>query len=395
MQRITLSCLCGLLLMMTAGCSLTVQNELNTEPRQYLADHLFTAIPEQSIETEQQIFALPDAVYHDMLRMVRPLNSSREKADALLNYIFFLKGKRISYETNATLTASETLARQQANCLSLTILAYSLASVAEMNVLFQDVIIPEYWTHVQGVSLLSGHVNLKLTGSGAKTSRGAANYEQFSYVIDFDLETNKSHFPVRILKKPQIIAMFYNNKAAQFMIEKDYDHAFAYLKAAILTDPNSSESWNNLAVLYRSIRHFDLAEDAYKLALKLDPESTNVKSNLALLYMLTGETEKAEALQRVVYIQRLDNPYYHIMLGNEAMQMSDHQQAIKHFRYSLKLNKKASEALAGLAKAHYQLGHAEAARHYLLQAKKHAPSMQERGRYQSKLDSLMTASKQH
>ncbi len=54
---------CGLLLMMTAGCSLTVQNELNTEPRQYLADHLFTAIPEQSIETEQQIFALPDAVF--------------------------------------------------------------------------------------------------------------------------------------------------------------------------------------------------------------------------------------------------------------------------------------------------------------------------------------------
>jgi Tfp pilus assembly protein PilF len=77
-----------------------------------------------------------------------------------------------------------------------------------------------------------------------------------------------------VLKKPQIIAMFYNNKAAQFMIEKDYDHAFAYLKAAILTDPNSSESWNNLAVLYRSVKHFDLAEDAYKLALQLDPEST-------------------------------------------------------------------------------------------------------------------------
>ncbi len=103
MQRITLSCLCGLLLMMTAGCSLTVQNELNTEPRQYLADHLFTAIPSKSIETEQQIFALPDAVYHDMLRMVRPLNSSREKADALLNYIFFLKGKRISYRDQCNL----------------------------------------------------------------------------------------------------------------------------------------------------------------------------------------------------------------------------------------------------------------------------------------------------
>ncbi len=395
MQKITLSCVCCLLLMLAAGCSQTAQNKLNTDPNQYFADDLFATSQKNTIETEQQIFELPEAVYHDMVRMVRPLESSREKADALLNYIFFLKGKRISYDNNATLTATETLARQQANCLSLTILAYSLAKVAEMDVLFQDVRIPEYWTHVQGVSLLSGHVNLKLTGSSVKTSRAPVNYEQFSYVIDFDLETNKSHFPVRILTKPQIISMFYNNKAAQFMIAKNYDHAYAYLKAAILIDPNSSESWNNLAVLYRTIKHFNLAEDAYQIALKLDPESINVKSNLALLYMLIGETEKAEALQRIVYSQRLENPYYHIMLGNEAMQLNEYQQALKHFRYSLKLNEKMAEAMAGLAKAYYQLGEAETAKHYLLQAKKYAPSRQEQARYQSKLDFLLTASKQH
>lgn len=395
MQRITLSCVCGLLLLMITGCSLTAQNQLNTDPRQYLADELFTAVPEQSIETEQQIFELPDAVYHDMLRMVRPLKSSREKADALLNYIFFLKGKRISYDNNATLTAAETLARQQANCLSLTVLAYSLAKVAEMNVIFQDVKIPEYWTNVQGVSLLSGHVNLRLTGSSAKASRGPVIYEQFSYVIDFDLETNKSHFPVRALTKPQIVAMFYNNKAAQSMIAKDYDRAYAYLKAAVLRDPDSSESWNNVAVLYRTMKHFDLAEKAYLVALKLEPESINAKSNLALLYMLTGETEKAETLQRIVYSQRLGNPYYHIMLGNEAMQLKDNRQAIKHFRASLKLSDKASEAMAGLAKAYYLLGEDETARHYLQEAKKYAPSAQERGKYQSKLNFLLTAAKQH
>lgn len=395
MQRITLSSVCGLLLLIMAGCSMTAQHKLNADPQQYLADDLFVVVPEQSIETEQQIFALPDAVYHDMLRMVRPLNSSREKADALLNYIFFTKGKRISYDNNATLTATETLARQQANCLSLTVLAYSLAKVAEMNVIFQDVRIPEYWTHVQGVSLLSGHVNLRLTGANIQTMRGPLIYEQFSYVIDFDLETNKSHFPVRALTKPQIVAMFYNNKAAQSMIAKDYDRAYAYLKAAVLIDPNSSESWNNVAVLYRTIERFDLAEDAYQLALRLDPDSINAKSNLALLYLLTGENEKAEALQRVVHSKRLENPYYHIMLGNEAMQLNDNQQAIKHFRDSLKLSDKASEAMAGLAKAYYQLGEAETARHYLLQAKKYAPSAQERGRYQSKLNFLLTAAKQH
>lgn len=393
MQRITLSCVCGLLLLLNAGCSQTSNLTLNTDPHDYLADELFLHIPDHKIETEEQIFALPDYAYSDMKRLVKPLRSAREKTDALLNYIFFLKGKSISYENSATLTASETLARHQANCLSLTVLAYSLAKEANLDVTFQDVLIPEYWTHVQGVSLLNGHVNLKVSGGSSQSLAGRLSYEQFGYVIDFDLETNKSHFPVRSLRKPQIVAMFYNNKAAQAMIAKNYDLAYAYFKAAVLVDPGSSESWNNIAVLYRTKGKLDLAEKVYHVAIRLDPESINSKSNLALLYELTGEAEKAVELQRAVHSQRLSNPYYHIMLGNESMQNNAPHQAIKHFQHSLKLNDKGSEALAGLALAHYRLGERSSAERYLLQAKKFAPGVQERSRYQSKLKSLQTAAK--
>ncbi|MCA1930996.1 hypothetical protein, partial [Rheinheimera sp.] len=164
MQRITLSCVCGLLLLLNAGCSQTSAPKLNDDPRQYLVDELFLPMSADEIETEQEIFALPDYAISDMKRMVKPLRSAREKTDALLNYIFFLKGKSITYDNSATLTATETLARHQANCLSLTILAYSLSKMANLDVTFQDVQIPEYWTHVQGVSLLNGHVNLKVSG---------------------------------------------------------------------------------------------------------------------------------------------------------------------------------------------------------------------------------------
>jgi Flp pilus assembly protein TadD len=395
MQRITLSCVCGLLLLLNAGCSQTSAPKLNDDPRQYLVDELFLPMSADEIETEQEIFALPDYAISDMKRMVKPLRSAREKTDALLNYIFFLKGKSITYDNSATLTATETLARHQANCLSLTILAYSLSKMANLDVTFQDVQIPEYWTHVQGVSLLNGHVNLKVSGGSSQSLAGQLSYEQFGYVIDFDLETNKSHFPVHSLKKPQIVAMFYNNKAAQAMIAKNYDLAYAYFKAAVLVDPNSSESWNNIAVLYRMKDRLDLAEQLYLIALRLDPESINSKSNLALLYQLTGKMEKSAELQRSVLKQRLENPYYHIMLGNEAMQNQELHKAIRHFQYSLKLNDKGSEAMAGLAKAYYQLGEPASAERYLLQAKRFAPGAQERARYQSKLQSLQTAAKQY
>lgn len=395
MQRMMVSCISALLLLLNAGCSNTSSVKLNEDPRQYLMDELFVHVSSAQIETEQQIFALPDYAVNDMKRLVKPLRSAREKTDALLNYIFFLKGKTITYDNGATLTATETLARHQANCLSLTILAYSLSSLVNLDVSFQDVQIPEYWTHVQGVSLLNGHVNLKVSGGSSKSLAGQLSYEQFGYVIDFDLETNKSHFPVHSLKKPQIIAMFYNNKAAQAMIANNYDLAYAYFKAAVLMDPNSSESWNNIAVLYRMKDRLDLAEQLYLVALRLDPDSINSKSNLAVLYQLTGEMEKSAELQRSVHKQRLENPYYHIMLGNEAMQSKDLQKAVRHFQQSLKLNNKGSEAMVGLAKAYYQMGDRSSAEHYLLQAKKFAPGAQERARYQSKLQSLQTAAKHY
>src|SRR5690606_21210427 len=115
-----------------------------------------------------------------------------------------------------------------------TILAYSLAQHANLAVEFQDVLIPEYWTQVQGSSLLNGHVNLRVK---EKEDEGGVYRKRIfgksEYVIDFDLETNKSHFPVRVLQREDVVAMFYTNKSAQALLDHQYDLAYAYLRAAL------------------------------------------------------------------------------------------------------------------------------------------------------------------
>lgn len=365
-----------------------------TAPDTLWNDELFSPVTEP-VESPEQIFALPQQVKMDIRSLTRYTDSAREKTDALLTYLFSKKGTNLLYQNDATLTAAETLAARQANCLSLTILSFSLAQELGLHVEFRDIKIPEYWTQNNGQSLLNGHVNLHVVGGKSVKANGSVNYSVFNYVIDFGVQSNKSHFPSVALKQSQVIAMFYNNKAAEAMVYGKYDLAYTYLKAAMKANPMAAENWNNLAVLYRTKQQFELAEKAYLLAVQLAPDQLNSRSNLALLYEVTGQTEKADQLKRLVDSKRNQNPYYHIMLGEESFASGHVQQAIQHYKKSLTLDKKSAEALFGLAKAYLSLGLTDKAEQYLRSATRSAPNSAERDRYQGKLDRLMTAVVQH
>ncbi|MDR7120658.1 tetratricopeptide repeat protein [Rheinheimera soli] len=381
----------GLVMLLTA-CQ---QNNIPTiAPGALLNDHLFNPV-DATIETPEQIFALPEQTKAEIQGLTGSAQSIRVKTDLLLNYLFEKKGSSLLYQNDATLTAAETLAARQANCLSLTILSYSLAQEMGLNTEFRDIKIPEYWTQNNGQSLLNGHVNLNILGGRSIGKHGSINYNMFNYVIDFDVQSNKSHFPSVPLKQPQIIGMFYNNKAAEAMIYGKDDLAYAYLKAAISVDPQAAESWNNLAVLYRQKQHFELAEKAYLLAAKMAPDQLNSRANLALLYEVMGQTDKATHLKRIVAAKRELNPYYHIMLGHESLASGLPLQAIEYYKKSLTLDKKSAEAMFGLAKAHLSLGQKAKAQQYLQSAEQSAPNRSERERYQYKLKLLTAAAAQH
>lgn len=381
----------GLVVFLTA-CQ---QNNIpTTTPASLLNDDLFNPV-DVVIETPEQIFALPEQTKVDIRDLTRSADSPRVKTDLLLNYLFEKKGNSLLYQNDATLTAAETLAARQANCLSLTILSYSLAQEMQLNAEFRDIKIPEYWTQNNGQSLLNGHVNLNIVGGQSIGKGGGVHYSVFSYVIDFDVQSNKNHFPSAVLDQQQIVGLFYNNKAAEAMVYGKDDLAYAYLKAAISVDPRAEESWNNLAVLYRQKQQFELAEKAYLLAAQLAPEQLNSKANLALLYEVMGKTEQAAQLSAMVAAKRNQNPYYHMMLGNESLTSGSAHKAIEHYKKSLTLDKKLAEAMFGLAKAHLSLGQTDKAQHYLQSAEKSAPSRSERARYQYKLKLLTAAAVQH
>jgi len=382
------------LCLMLSGCQATMQQALLSQyDDKLLLDEYFTE-PATGIESAEQIFAIPDEVVKELRQRVMMYGDAQDRSMALLTFIFNDGRDVLEYVNNATLTASDTLLKRQANCLSLTILAYSLANAIGFETQFQDVDVPEYWITRSGNSMLNGHVNLVI--NPVSKLRGVSNilYRQSSYLIDFDQVPARTKLKTTEVSRDAIVSMFYNNKAADAILSRDFDLAYQYLKAAIRMAPALSGNWNNLAVLYRHKQLFAEAEQVYLHSLMLEPNHSNTMSNLAMLYHVTGRYEQAAALERKVARKRQANPFYFVMLGNEAFEQQDADSALRHYRQSLKLQPNTPEALFGMARAFLLKGDVPAASRYLQSARKYVEPGAERRRYQSKLDMLNAMAKQ-
>ncbi len=369
------------------ACATSPQTK--TAPPLALLSHQAFESNTSNIETPAQIFSLPGTVIQDVRQQVLRYDRAYDQQLALLRYIFHDENRDIlEYVNNATLTATETLQLRVANCLSLTILAASLAEAVGFQVDFQDVAVPEYWINRSGSSVLNGHINLKLTPNLLTLNNNGLYYQPQSYLIDFDRGTAQSQQQAKSLSRQVVIALFYNNKAADALLLQQYDLAFKYIQAALALAPEQAEIWNNLAVLYRKKELLTEAEQAYQYSLQLDPNNNNTLANLAVLYEKTDRVEQAKLLNQKVVSRRLKNPYYFVMLGNEALALGLQQQALLDFDKALRLQPKTAEAHFGMAQSYLALGNYQQAKKHLRAAGQSTEDKMMQRRYQNKLGLL-------
>jgi len=323
-----------------------------TSPTDLYLDNQYLSIKPMSIETEQEIFQLDD----DMRGMVQNKLSNnlttQQKARVLLDHLFNEENIALSYDGNANVTAQEAYHSKLANCMSLTILAYALADEAGMNISFQNVDVPEYWVRNGQYSLLTGHVNLLVEESKDVDKRVVWGKRKIR--IDFDPFVAKKSFPSHTIEKHTLLAMFYNNKGAEEMLNKNYPLAYQYLKRATITDSQFSSAWGNLGILYKLSGHYDMAESAYSHAINLNRDNLTSLGNLALLLNKQERYSEAKPIEEFIHKARVKNPYYHALLGNEAFFKQSYDQSIKHYKKAIQLDDEQHEFYFGLAKAYYK-----------------------------------------
>ncbi len=329
------------------------------------------------IETIEDIFHLTPEAQQFVDDAIIGHTSSKDKIRALVDAIFSRTKLDLRYSASANTTAMQTFERGFANCLSLSIMTYAMVDYLGYDAVFQDVQIPEFWTIRNGQTLLNAHINLRVR----------LNRSQ-SIIIDFDPYPELSGIEVKRIAPKKLIASFYSNIAAEYLIIGDDVKAFAYLNAAIQLFPDNEGLWLNLGAAYSRNNMTQAAISAYKTALELAPDFNSAYDNLSVLYRKIGEHDKAEEIQSRLHIRRMRNPFYHMMLAEHALKDTKPEEAIMHYRKALRLDRQPHEFHFGLAKAYTLIGDHKNAEKALKTAIKHAKSKDISAKYNRKLSML-------
>ncbi|TQF71618.1 tetratricopeptide repeat protein [Pseudoalteromonas luteoviolacea] len=371
------------------GCQTTSPPPANLA----LLDHApFETLP---VETQEEIFSLDDSIIETLNNTFKRYEEPElRSAEVIMQFLLDNGDETLSYMSDANLTASQAYHNLNANCLSLSILAYSLSEYLNLKGQFQKVHVPEYWASSRGYNFLSGHINLKVYEDRTKfIGKDVLHTSPRTLTIDFDPNSRQQAFRTTEITKDRVTAMFYNNKGAINMVEGRHDLAFSYFQAAINIDSQYSSAWANLAILYRISDTLDIAEKMYNQALSLNPDNNTAKGNLAVLYELTNRAEQAQEIRAQLYQIRRKNPYYVLTLGNEALDQGNIVKAIHYYRDALKLDKRLHDGHFALAKAYYAMGKLDLTRRHLQRALALSQFKHNQIQYRGKLEWLDAVAK--
>ena len=376
-----------LLCIVLAACQSTDNQHVKAAPT-LLNDSLFPSYALFPVESSDEIFYLDEDAQFFAERAVYEKSILQKNVKGLVKAIFDHSDHGMLYRNSANTTANTTFNNRAANCLSLSIMTYALAEHVGLNATFYEVEIPEYWTRREGYSLLNGHINLRL--SLPNESPVAAVGGTWADV-DFDPQMLRNYFPRNAVSKNKVIAMYYNNKGADALVANSYTRAYSYFRAAAKVAPELQQSWVNLGVLYRMVDEYEQAEMTYKHALSLNEENLTAWENLSILYTYQDRDDEALKITQMVEAKRKHNPYYHYILGEQALEAGDIALAIVHYERGLRLDNARHEILFGMAKAYHELGDVSEAQRYLERAVRYSPNEQEKQRYSSKLATIASS----
>jgi Flp pilus assembly protein TadD len=281
-----------------------------------------------------------------------------------------------------TRTAAETFRTRRGNCLSFAVMFVALAREVEIPAEFEVVEIPPDWSMRKDVFVLNKHVNVKI-------DLGPAGVQ----VVDFNISDFKTTYEVRTISDERVVAHFFNNLGVEKMQEGDIAAAVALLRRAIRADHGRySPAWTNLGTIYTKAGHLEYGEAAYLTALKVDRHDSVAMSNLVGVYERRGETAKAEEYRKRVQEHRMRNPYYRFRLAQDAFYERDFDTAIEHLRYAVRHHDDEDRFCFLLGMCFVMKDDEAEAKKWFARAERIATSDEQKRRYSTKIEALMSAS---
>lgn len=326
----------------------------------------------------------------EMLRFVRErlagAGRQRDARQQLLDSLYTRGELRLEYDAGLTRTAAQAFEAKAGNCLSLSLMTAAFARELGLPVQFRHVYMEEQWSRVGDLQVLAGHINIALQRRNSQFK--APGDEVHSLVVDFlpgvDIRRQRSI----TLDERSVVAMYFNNRAAELLAGGEVARAYWWARAALLHDARHLNALNTLGVIYR--RHGDApaARRSFEQLLRLEPGNVQAMANLIPLLEAAGESDEVRSLSaRLAQLQPYP-PFRFFDLGRQAMRDGDYRRARELFIKEVERSAYNHEFHFWLALANVGLGRWEDVRRALTQAQELSPGAVERTLYAAKLASL-------
>lgn len=356
-------------------------------PPTLFEDSLFA--PPPAPVSAEAVFAMSPAMQAYAERHLAPLLRQADPRRALIEVMYQRSGLQLSYDATRTRSAAEAFEAREGNCLSLVIMTGAFARWLELPVSFQAVLTDETYSRSGSLTVASHHVNLVLNPPPIRPA--VMRSTEDSLTVDFLPADELRGQRTRALEQHTIVAMYFNNRAAESLALGQVDQAYWLAREALRQDPGYVNAANTLGVIYLRAGHAAQAERALRHVIAQDRAAVNALSNLLPLLQRQGQVaEAAEVAARLAQLQPVP-PFQRLEEGRLAMAAGNYQQASELFREELRLQPYQDEVHFWAAQAAWRLGReAEAARH-LAYARDYSLNRGSQARYSAKLEQLRSS----
>ncbi|MBR7746661.1 tetratricopeptide repeat protein [Undibacterium baiyunense] len=356
-----------------SACATSEQTQMPSSAKEAVAaapnkviwhDDYFDEVPAIPIISRAEVFELSDQLKQRINQTEVQKLGNISKTRFLLDLVYTEDSAEFSYNNNETTTAKKTWESKRGNCISLTILAYSIGRALNLPIVMQEVEIPVQFDRRGNLDFLSSHVNTMVMQKDFWFEREGENRGYL--IIDFEPQTMVLH-KGRALNEDEILSRFYNNLGAEHLVKNQKNAAYAYFKAAILAAPNNSLAYSNLAELYLQTGWHEEAEQTLAHALRINENDVIAMRNMQKIMQMQNRDAEVLMLAKKIEASNAENPHYWIGLGIQAIKNKEYLSAVKHLEKAKKMAHGYAEIHRNLAEAYLHTGNMAGAQHEISQ----------------------------
>ncbi len=344
-----------------AGCAATPILPVDTRAMDRLwRDQAFDFERAPALVGKRDLFALDPELLSMLRSSGMPKASTQRRVDYLMALLYGPDLKSFSYAGDETHIAAETWRTKRGNCLSLSVLAYSMAKALNLDVQLQEVRVPALFSRQRNVDFIGRHVSV-LIKNQARLHLKNGTMTSGNVVIDFDPQVGWLRTGVELTEE-NVLSRYYNNIGAEHFARRNYPAAYAWFKAAVHADNQFAPGYSNLASLYKRHGINAAAETLLRQAVSLDADDDAALRNLHQLLTAQGRNDEAQTYARLIERRQERNPYYWLGKGLEFLRDAKYRQAVNALEHAEALSSGFEEVHQYLAIAYWRAGYPSKAR---------------------------------